>query len=190
MPVARPTLRPRANCRTPCSNPNTARILSSGKRRARVRRGDLPSNSPLEKMACRAMARTKACAFRQPWRSHRLFPHTSPIPFPTTGDRSHARAHPFDEWLPPLCRRSSPARCRFYREAAGEAPATSRGKRPLGPYRIARSRAACCPPAQWRGGRSSSALRAAIGSPCARKTFLCAHKDRSRNVPSRSHGPP
>src|SRR5439155_27032593 len=92
----RPVPRPRANCRTPYSNPNTAKILSAGKPRARPPRGDLPSNSPLEKTVRRATARTKACAFRPPWRSHRLFPGTSRIPFQTTGDRCHARAHLFD----------------------------------------------------------------------------------------------
>src|SRR5437867_8602690 len=130
------------------------------------------------------MAKTKALAFPPLSRWPPLFPRTFAIPCLKTGDKCREPALLFDESSPRLCPHNSPEQCRFYLEGAAEARASAPENAPPVPCRIAKSPAAGCRPARLPAEKSFSARQGASGSPCARKTFLCAHMGRSRNAPS------
>src|SRR5204862_4663386 len=118
-------------------------------------------------------AKTWAEACHRLAKSHPSVPGTSASPCPRKDGRCRERAPLFDESSRWPCRRSSPVRCRFYREGAGEEQASAPEHGTLEPSRIAKSPGGGCRRELWRGGKLSWAHRARADSPRVRRISWC-----------------
>src|SRR6266702_3641012 len=131
------------------------------------------------------MAKTWDEAYRQPGKSRPSIPGTFANRCRRTNGRCRGRAPLFDESSRWLCRRSSPGRCRFYREDAAEEQASAPKRGTPEPCQIAKSPGGSCRLERSRGEKSSWARQAEADSPCVRRISWCARRDRNRSATSR-----